>query len=209
MGLDIYFKARKEQIYTILDKESMNKSEQSIYGEFDHIDTPDILKAFDNNARSKLVSVKTDFPIGCFRKFNALHGYIVDKCAGGVDDCKEIVINKQTIEKLIEIFDNIIKARQKSFKTNNSNLDINNISDEEFLELTRDNSDWKNEAYLLLPPRKGFFFGSTEVDELYYKDCIEALDLFKKMKDLLDYQEQHKNELKSTEVLKIICQPSW
>lgn len=210
MGLDIYFKARKEKIYTVLDKSKMSETEKRIYNEFDYISTPDILKNFENNSRSKLAVVKTDYPLGCFRKFNALHGYIVDNCAKGVDDCREMRVDKKVIENLISIFTKIIDARVESYnKAVNSENIVSDYLEKTFLEATINRDDWKVVATSLLPPRKGFFFGSGEVDELYFSDCVEALRLFKLMKDLIDYQEANKDKIKDEEVFEIICESSW
>lgn len=40
--------------------------------------------------------------IGYFRKFNALHGYIVDEFAGGEDNCQEIGLDRESVDKIIE-----------------------------------------------------------------------------------------------------------
>lgn len=41
------------------------------------------------------------FDGGYFRKFNALHGWIVDNCAHGVDECQPIEMDKEKLEDLL------------------------------------------------------------------------------------------------------------
>ena len=43
------------------------------------------------------------FEGGYFRKFNALHGWIVDCCAEGVDNCKPIEVEQEKLEALLEV----------------------------------------------------------------------------------------------------------
>ena len=39
-------------------------------------------------------------PVGYWRKANAIHGWIVDNCANGVDECQEIIVSKEQLENL-------------------------------------------------------------------------------------------------------------
>ena len=40
--------------------------------------------------------------IGYWRKHPDLHGYLVNEFAGGVDDCKEIWLNEEMLQKIID-----------------------------------------------------------------------------------------------------------
>lgn len=64
------------------------------------------------------VSVKktTEIEMGYFRKFNALHGYIVENFADGVDECQDIYMpvdkTKELVENLKTILDDNTKAAE-------------------------------------------------------------------------------------------------
>ena len=60
---------------------------------------------FETNFRSQFNDDKgyMYYQVGYFRKFNALHGYIVNKFAGGEDECQEIKITKTKLTKLLGI----------------------------------------------------------------------------------------------------------
>jgi hypothetical protein len=46
----------------------------------------------------------------------------------------------------------------------------------------------KNAA--LLPPQAGFFFGSTEIDEYYFEELKQTLDILQKIEPNVDYYYQ-------------------
>jgi hypothetical protein len=83
--------------------------------------------------------------IGYWRKFNALHGWIIDNCGGGIDECQKIDISAHDLRVLLETLREVKRA----------------IEDKDNKTIS-----------LLFPPTGGFFFGSTEVDE-YYKEQID------------------------------------
>lgn len=82
--------------------------------------------------------------IGYWRKFNALHGWFVENCAQGDDECQEIEVRAHDLKVLLET----LKEVSKAIKEN----------------------DHKTIA-MLFPPVAGFFFGSTEIDQ-YYKEQV-------------------------------------
>lgn len=47
--------------------------------------------------------------IGYWRKFNALHNYIVNEFNGGVDDCREIILSDIAIEQLLDVLTKVSK----------------------------------------------------------------------------------------------------
>lgn len=88
--------------------------------------------------------------VAYWRKFNALHGYIVRTFAAGVDECQEITIGGA--DRLMTV----INALEDTF----DRLKLNDYDDE----------------YLPVHPVGGFFFGSTEVDEWFVSDVSKAID---------------------------------
>lgn len=40
--------------------------------------------------------------VAYWRKFNALHGWFVENCGGGIDECQEIMVNEDKMNELLE-----------------------------------------------------------------------------------------------------------
>ena len=96
--------------------------------------------------------------IGYFRKFNALHGYIVKTFADGVDECQEILLHKKDIEQIKKVLDEVLEANTEE------------------------------KAKEILPTQSGFFFGSTDYDEFYFEDVKDAADLMQNFLDNFDFE---------------------
>ena len=108
--------------------------------------------------------------VAVWRKFNALHNWIVDNCAEGIDECQEICISQNDMENLL----NTLKRAKKELDragmkkaTIQTGWDSNGDT---FAEI--DVYDCEDEIKDILPPTSGFFFGSLQIDE-YYKNEVE------------------------------------
>lgn len=110
MGLDMYFEANKRHYisYGAWDKEE---------GKPDNTNYPEALKAladYIEERNFKSTTIKESYQIGYFRKFNALHNYIVVNYADGEDDCREIYLGKSDIEELKAVCDEVLQDRNKA-----------------------------------------------------------------------------------------------
>lgn len=88
---------------------------------------------------------------GYWRKFYALHGYIIREFAGDMDNCEQIYLTKENLQ---QILDTLIEVYE-----------------------TKDSTK--------LPP-----FFSTDVDEYYWDNVKESIEMFKKYvedADFVDY----------------------
>jgi hypothetical protein len=85
--------------------------------------------------------------VAYWRKANQIHGWFVRNVQNGVDDCAEYYV---PVKKLVELHDICLSL------------------------LKRQNS---NKARILLPPQPGFFFGSYKLDEDYWKDLGQTVDM--------------------------------
>ena len=94
--------------------------------------------------------VHVDIPIMYWRKANAIHGWFINNCADGEDNCQSIRVSRETLVQLRDATKKVLSMR-------------NDITAEE-------------EAELYLPPTSGFFFGSTNIDEYYYQDLEHTLE---------------------------------
>jgi hypothetical protein len=100
--------------------------------------------------------------VAYWRKFNALHGWFVNFCGDGHDDCKPIYIGTEQFEVLL------ILLKTVKEKLDNSKLitKMTNNGQVEVYECEKEIED-------LFPPEHGFFFGSDLIDE-YYKDNVDS-----------------------------------
>lgn len=95
MGLDMYLSARKyfsKNDYS--DRENIK-----VTPEFGILST---LAPEDLTKYSQFSGISVSYPIGYWRKANAIHGWFVNELAGGEDDCQEIPVPR---EKLVELRD--------------------------------------------------------------------------------------------------------
>ena len=99
MGLDMYLYAKKQKYSS-----AYQNPEQCVY--------PKPLKELEKYVEKG--SVKSCYfielyKIAYWRKFNALHNWIVENKADGVDECQEIELNKEDLETLVDIFQQVLK----------------------------------------------------------------------------------------------------
>jgi len=83
-----------------------------------------------------------------WRKANHIHKWFVDSIQSGEDDCREYYVNRDDLEKLVKLCQDILK-----FKA--GDLDPRKI----------------------LPVFEGFFFGGYTYDEWYYEACKRTIDI--------------------------------
>jgi hypothetical protein len=58
-------------------------------------------------------------PVGYWRKANAIHGWIVENCADGVDECQEIIVSKGQLENL---YDDVVSVLEGTSGLSEANL---------------------------------------------------------------------------------------
>lgn len=154
MGLDMYFYARKT---TYKSFSKWGKPDRA-----NEVNYPEDLKIFSDyiyDRNFKSVQTETSYQIGYFRKFNALHSYIVKTFADGIDNCQDIILYKEDVEQIKKVLDDVLNAHQQVEK-----------------------------AKELLPTQSGFFFGGTDYDEFYFEDVKDAADLMQSFLDNFDFE---------------------
>ena len=155
MGLDMYFYARKTTYKSFSKWDNPDRANEANY--------PEDLKTFSDyiyDRNFKSVQTETSYQIGYFRKFNALHSYIVKTFANGVDNCQDIILYKEDVEQIKKVLDEVLNAHQQVEK-----------------------------AKELLPTQSGFFFGGTDYDEYYFEDVKDAADLMQSFLDNFDFDK--------------------
>ena len=153
MGLDMYFYARKSTYKSFSKWDEPDRANEANY--------PEDLKTFSDyicGRNFKSVQTEATYQIGYFRKFNALHSYIVKTFADGIDECQAILLHKEDVEQIKKVLDDVLKA--------------NTVE----------------KAKELLPTQSGFFFGGTDYDEYYFEDVKDAADLMQNFLDNFDFE---------------------
>lgn len=113
---------------------------------------------------------RKEYSIGHWRKFNALHSFIVNEFANGEDKCQKIYLRDKDIERILKV----LKEVKESFK----NAKIIKQEDD---YIVYDNPMAKE----LLPTERSFFLGSLEYDSYYLKDIDYSINLFEKVLKLV------------------------
>ena len=149
MGLDMYLEVRK-----YVSQYDYNNGDRIRTPEFDALQ--DASGITDLSKFSEFGGMTVSYPVGYWRKANAIHGWFVRECGGGIDECQDIDVPREKLVELREACDSVLRVPA------NVNWGL---------------EDAASKAGLL--PTRGFFFGSHEMDEWYMQDMkytIEMLD---------------------------------
>ena len=149
----MYFYARKTTYKSFSKWDEPDRANEVNY--------PEDLKTFSDyiyDRNFKSVQTETIYQIGYFRKFNALHSYIVKTFADGVDNCQAILLHKEDVEQIKKVLDDVL------------------------------NANTAEKAKEILPTQSGFFFGGTDYDEFYFEEVKDAADLMQSFLDNFDFE---------------------
>lgn len=89
--------------------------------------------------------------VGYWRKANAIHSWIVNNCADGLDECQQICMPKQKVEELHQLACFVLGSK--------------------------DDPNAEQIALENLPPANGFFFGPTEIGDWYWDDIQHTINV--------------------------------
>ena len=109
----------------------------------------DILQAVDGDqfVDKHLPAMTVDLKVGYWRKANQVHQWFVNNVQDGEDNCAEYYVSREKLQELRDLCVAVVKAKDAE------------------------------KADELLPTTSGFFFGSTEIDEWYWQDVAETIDI--------------------------------
>ena len=113
--------------------------------------------------------------IAYWRKFNALHGWFVNECAAGVDECQDIYVPRTSLKVLQDTLTQVSDLLSKS-KTRIKVLQDWNGKDYEVKVY-----ECEDQVKELLEPTPGFFFGGTEIDEYYFEEVKSTIETLKEV----------------------------
>ena len=156
MGLDMYLYAEKY--------ESKRRNGTLSYPK----ELEELLKKIN---KYHIVSKTTTYKISYWRKFNALHYYIINHFANGRDECQKVYLLNSDLLEILEV----LKKVEKSFETAK-------IKEEKDDYIIYENPI----AEKLLPTQDGFFFGSLNYDSFYLNDVKMSIKIFEEVLKLLE-----------------------
>lgn len=131
------------------------------------LELPKDVSRFFPNPTNLTISRTTDYKVGYWRKANAIHSWFLENCAAK------------------DPFDNPIDDCRP--------IEIPLEKLEELLDTCKEVLEDHSLAKKLLPTEDGFFFGSTEYDEWYFRAIEETIEIIvpviKFMKHMLEIKD--------------------
>lgn len=117
-----------------------------------------------------------------WRKENHFHSWFVDNVQNGVDECKDSIVIKAKLMEFVDICEQLLA----NIELMPGDVDAGQV-------LTAGSTEWEqlydvghvltpeSEALAerLMPTKSGFFFGSTQYNEWYWKSLNEAVKVLK------------------------------
>lgn len=94
-----------------------------------------------------LPTVNLDLKVGYWRKANQVHQWFVDNVQDGIDNCAEYYVSREKLQELRDLCAQVLASK---------NAEV---------------------AEEMLPTATGFFFGSVEIDEWYWHDVQDTIDI--------------------------------
>lgn len=117
-----------------------------------------------------------------WRKENHIHAWFVENVQGGVDECQNSIVSKGKLAEFVSICEELLASIElipgdvdagKVLRAGSHEweqlYDVGHVLTDESEAL----------AARLLPTRDGFFFGSTQYNEWYWKSLNEAVRVLK------------------------------
>jgi len=102
MGLDMYLKAKK-YMSPYFDKEDGTTIQQ-----LNEMMLPEHLTAKDDPLDRGISIKEVVAEVAYWRKANAIHGWFVDNCQDGVDECQESYVGREKLQELLEVVTKIL-----------------------------------------------------------------------------------------------------
>lgn len=184
MGLDMYLYA--EKYISAYDYEHSNGE----VSRRDNLNYDNVIRAsgMSQLPSSEYGGITVSKCVAYWRKANSIHGWIVRNMADGVDNCQRINMSREDIVSLrdacVRALDNRSNALPNEVpksielkEDNNPSEVIDNIIDIFSKEARKKGDNVALADPLELEPTSGFFFGSTEKDEYYYRDIEHTVDV--------------------------------
>ncbi len=146
MGLDQYLSAKK-YVSKFDYSDPQNRIITQEYMDLLPMDTPDI------TTYGQFAGISVVYPVGYWRKANAIHNFFVREVGEEVDDCREMWVNRDILVELRSRCSDVLKA---------------------------DNTE-KMAEEVGLETVAGFFFGDTSYGDWYKEDLKLTIEICDKV----------------------------
>ena len=143
MGLDQYLTAKKYVSKWDYSNDYKNKEVRQDFTDLLPMDTPDITRY------GQFAGITIEYPVGYWRKANAIHNFFVQNVGEDVDDCREMFVHRDVLVDLRERCSWVLQAE-----------DMEEMAKEMGLETV-----------------SGFFFGDTEYGDWYKEDLKLTIEI--------------------------------
>jgi len=111
-----------------------------------------------------------DYDMGTWRKANAIHKWFVDNVQDGEDNCAQYGVSREKLQDLYQAVTKVLESSELVEGVIVNGYTIGDggkrIANKEVGRVMENVSVAKE----LLPTEEGFFFGSTDYNEWYYRD---------------------------------------
>lgn len=131
--------------------------------------------------------------IAYWRKANAIHGFFERECANGyLENCQEVLVSKSSLQQLLTECNKVLvilinnKTIKKTVKVGISAS--NGVVQDNFGEVDTYDDKIATEVCEILPPTKGFFFGSYLIDEWYLENIKDTIQICEKVLNETDWE---------------------
>ena len=156
MGLDMYLTANEYVSRTMRDESGLRP------------DTPQENHLFTWLSKRRegwvdeagYAGISISYPVGYWRKANAIHNWFVQNVQGDRDECQKSYVSAQDLRDLREACQAVLATK------NNSLVSVSEVAED-----------------VCLAPRAGFFFGSTEYDEYYFDDLEYTVKMIDRLEN--------------------------
>lgn len=129
-----------------------------------------------------------------WRKANQIHKWFVDNVQQGKDDCGDYKVEYRHLSELLGIVTAILdKVKLVEGMVNNGYSYKKNIFGKLKKVYNKEKGlviDNKKYCKKMLPTADGFFFGSTEYDEYYYRDLEYTKEVLTKILENYDFDKE-------------------
>ena len=143
MGLDQYLTAKKYVSKWDYSNDYKNKEVRQEFADLLPMDTPDITRY------GQFAGITIEYPVGYWRKANAIHNFFVQEVGEAVDDCREMYVHRDVLVELRSRCSDVLKADN-----------MEEMAQEVGLETV-----------------SGFFFGDTEYGDWYKEDLKLTVEI--------------------------------
>lgn len=155
MGLDMTLSAKKH-VNTFMEPQQYNALKNAIDREL--VSTPIPL-----DHRDTLQSLEISVKVAYWRKANQIHGWFVNNVQDGVDECRESYVSLEVLTELRDICRHLL-AKKKELEDDTGDEVLNHGTLVGYCMAT-------------LPPVEGFFFGSYDIDQWYWDDIRNTVEM--------------------------------